>query len=250
MKTYLLLICVCIAIGCTKNSTPVNDSNNNPGDTLANNPVPDETFDLDLSLAPKFVRFNYIDPDSIEQISLFRSGIGHDYSDDFESCRSMKHYFMPKVQTWANVKIFSPVDGTVVRVIDEWAGSQVHIQSDEYPAFSFRIFHVNLFSSVKVGTKLAAGQQIGNHISNETMSDIAVAVHTSLDGPNDNTNREKGLRLISFFQIMTDSLFNTYGAASRNVFTISSSERDGDPLDCNGESFGSNGTIENWKTLK
>src|SRR5690349_9084225 len=114
MKTCLLLICVCIAIGCTKNSTPVNDSNNNPGDTLANNPVLDETFDLDPSLAPKFVRFNYIDPDSIEQISLFRSGIGHDYSDDFESCRSMKHYFMPKVQTWANVKIFSPVDGTVV----------------------------------------------------------------------------------------------------------------------------------------
>ena len=33
--------------------------------------------------------------DKIDKISKFRSGIGHDYWDDFENCRSMKHYFFP-----------------------------------------------------------------------------------------------------------------------------------------------------------
>ena len=40
---------------------------------------------------PQFVDVNYIELEKISKISKFRSGMGHDYSDDFESCRSMKH---------------------------------------------------------------------------------------------------------------------------------------------------------------
>lgn len=254
MKCLAVALIIFVIVSCSKSGSNVNPApDNNPIDTFSNNNSsnnhPPATFDLDPSEAPKFVNFNYIDIDSIEKVSMFRSGIGHDYSDDFESCRSMKHYFMPKAQDWSTVKVYSPVSGTVVRIIDEWAGSQLHIQSAQYPAFTFRIFHVKLDSSIKENTVLTAGQPIGTHISNETMSDIAVAVHTSLDGPNDNTNREKGLRLMSFFHVMSDSLFNTYGVQSRNDFIINADDRNANPLQCDGEAFGSGGTIENWMLL-
>ena len=41
---------------------------------------------------PQFVTHDYIDLDKITYITKFRSGSGHDYSDDYESCRNMKHY--------------------------------------------------------------------------------------------------------------------------------------------------------------
>ncbi|TRZ90870.1 MAG: hypothetical protein D4R84_15485, partial [Rhodocyclaceae bacterium] len=50
--------------------------------------------DLDGLGVPKFVATNYIDISKIFQLSKFRSSAGHDYSDDLEKCRSMKHYFM------------------------------------------------------------------------------------------------------------------------------------------------------------
>lgn len=48
---------------------------------------------LHVAEHPKFVTHNYIDLSRIEAVSKFRSGAGHDHSDSFESCRSMKHYF-------------------------------------------------------------------------------------------------------------------------------------------------------------
>ncbi|HUQ65566.1 MAG TPA: hypothetical protein VM101_05405 [Flavitalea sp.] len=249
MKTIIFLFTTVLFFGCTKNEQPINPQQI-PQDTIPDNDFPEEaTFDLDASAVPKFVRFNYIEKDSIMKVSMFRSGIGHDYSDDFESCRSMKHYFMPRGTDWSAIKIYSPVDGTVISRFDEWAGSQLHIRSKEYPAFTFRIFHVKADPSIVVGSELTAGQAIGTHISNETMSDIAVAVKTPADGPKDHSSIEKGLRLISFFQVMTDSLFNTYGTGSRNNFIIDENSRNNDPIECNGEAFSSSGTLENWVTL-
>jgi len=52
---------------------------------------------------------------------------------------------------------------------------------------------------------------------------------------------------------MTDALFNNYvarGVSSRQEFTITKEERDANPLQCNGESFVSGGTIENWVILE
>src|SRR5262249_2384306 len=40
---------------------------------------------------PKFLQADYIDLCQIGSISKFRSSEEHDYSDAFESCRSMKH---------------------------------------------------------------------------------------------------------------------------------------------------------------
>ena len=44
---------------------------------------------------PLFITASHVDVSDIERISMFRSNAGHDYSDSFESCCSMKHYYRP-----------------------------------------------------------------------------------------------------------------------------------------------------------
>ena len=258
MKSPTLLLLICTFLLCCKKGDDVVSASGNAVDTTGvkpvntNQPAMATTFDLDPSEAPRFVKANYVELDSIYEVSLFRSGIGHDYSDDFEFCRSMKHYFKPKAGLWSSIKIYSPIDGTVVKIFSEWAGNQVHIKSKDFPAFTVKIFHVNVKIDLKEGDKVVAGQQLGTHIGNQTMSDIAVAASTSLDGPKDNTNSEKGLRLISYFQVMSDSLFNSYqmfGITSRNQLMIDKAHRDAQPLTCNGESFNDVGTLSNWLRL-
>lgn len=205
--------------------------------------VEDDTYDVDKFGIPKFVNLNYIELDKIHRISKFRSSVGHNYSDDFEFCRSMKHYFEPKSNIdWSSVKIFSPISGTVFRINQEWAGTQLHIKSKDYPAFYFIIFHINLSDSLKVGDVLSAGNEIGTHIGYQTMSDIAIGVNT----PN-------GWKLISYFEVLTDSLFQKYqnrGVNSRNDFIITKEARDADTLKCSGDTFLNVGTIENWVVLE
>ncbi|MFA5803068.1 MAG: hypothetical protein WC879_00365 [Melioribacteraceae bacterium] len=195
------------------------------------------------TIIPQFVNSDYIELNKICQISKFRSGIGHDYSDDFEHCRSMKYYYMPCGGTdWSSVKIYSPVNGIVDRIFDEWAGTQIQIKSDQYPNFIFIIFHLKLLSPLNVGDKVVAGKQIGTHIGSQTMSDIAVVQIT-------NTGR----KMISYFDLMTNSLFQNYqlrGLTSRNDLIISAEARNVDLLNYSGETFATSGTIENWVVLK
>ena len=177
---------------------------------------------------------------------MFRSGIGHDYSDHFESCRSMKHYyFVSKSNSsvdWSTVQMFSPVSGTVYMIWGEKVdGSQVRIKSEEYPAFYFIIFHVNLTNPLNVGDLVTAGQQLGNQSGSLPGSDIAVGVYT----PN-------GWKLVSYFDVMTDSLFQDYQARGLNLrddAIISKEARDADPLTCDGEEFTDSGNLENYVVL-
>jgi len=200
-------------------------------------------YNVDSKGIPKFVSVNYIELDKIEKISKFRSGEGHDYSDNFETCRSMKHYYSPfDTLVWNNIKVYSPVAGSIVRIREEWAGTQLEIRSDEYPAFTFIIFHINMPETPKIGDKLAKGQQLGTHIGAQTTSDIAVGVNTS-----------QGYKLVSYFDVMTDSLFALYqgrGLDTRSDAIITKEERDADPLNCDGESFTTRGTLENWVILQ
>lgn len=210
-------------------------------------------FDLPPDSAPHFVNACYIDLNKITRISKFRSGIGHDYSDDFEFCRSMKHYFDPGIYGSDTIRIYSPVSGKIVRMFSEWAGNQVQIQSDEYPAFTFKIFHVNTLSGIQENEQLQAGQLIGYHIGNITMSDIAVSVNTSGNGPKSDSLGQAGAKYFSIFHLLNDSIFNLFylrGITSLNEMIISESERDNQPLDCNGEYFLNEGSIDNWFVLQ
>lgn len=122
---------------------------------------------------------NPVDITHIFAISLFRSDQGHDYSQgawDGETCRSMKHYFdwsqnmvngVPVRSTpgpgESNINIYSPFDGTITANDTEQVniGTQVHIASAKNPAYYVRLFHIDLLSSLKVGSKVKSGQLVG-----------------------------------------------------------------------------------------
>lgn len=223
-KIFFLILCSFAFSSCDKQS----DS------------IPTTVGDSSL---PRFISTNYIELDKIARISKFRSGIGHDYWDDEEHCRSMKHYFMPKDSVDASlIKIFSPVSGSIVRIYDEWAGTQMQIQTTGSDPYTIIIFHVHLIKQLHVGDKISEGEQLGTHIGSQTYSDIAIGHSVN-----------NKWRLVSYFEVMSDSLFQQYtarGISSRSDCIISKSARDADSLRCAGESFGTGGTIENWVELK
>ena len=208
-----------------------------------------DAYDVDVYGMPQFVVADYIELEHISRISKFRSAEGHDYSDDFESCRNMKHYFEPKSDVdWSLVKIYSPVNGTVIGVNDGVGGAELGIRirtesdaAENYEAFHFVLFHVNLHNILSVGEIVIAGQELGTHIGPQMVSDIAVGVNTPA-----------GYRLVSYFDAMPDSLFQNYqtrGIVSRGDVVIYREERDFDPLNCDGDGFTSTGALEGWVAL-
>ncbi len=230
MRTLLILIGLAFFSSCDKESITIVQSPPPVGDTVIPVPI-------------RFITTDYIELNKIERISKFRSGIGHDYGDDAESCRSMKHYYQPAAKyPWSSVKIFSPVTGTVERTIEEWAGTQVWIRPSAQPIFTIIIFHIALLKPLVAGDTVTAGMQLGTHIGSQTMSDIAVGYTAG-----------NSRLLISYFSLLSDSLFSTYtarGVVSREEFIISRTARDADPLNCSGETFGTSGTLGNWVVLQ
>jgi len=232
--------------------------------TINGNKVDDEEwpgsacYDIDSKGVPRFVENDFTELIKISNISRFRSGCGHDYSDDFESCRSMKHYYAPYdiYRENHNIEIYSPVDGIIDSIRNEQHGSsiglsnkQIRIKSTVQPAFIFVIFHVDLISSdIAKGTAVQAGQLLGHaHMYYPDLDeygysfDIAVWVKTP-----------SGTKYISYFETMTGTLFDYYvarGAGSKYDFIISKEERDADPLICDGEQFLNSGNLSNWVNL-
>jgi len=175
---------------------------------------------------PKFVNTNYIDLNKITKISKFRSSAGHDYHDDKESCRSMKHYFIAPDST---TTIRSPVAGKVSRLDTEFAGQQVQIVPDAQPAFVIIMFHVVLDKPLAVGDHIEEGQLLGTHAGTMTFSDIAVAVNTPT-----------AYRLVSYFDVLTDNAFAAFqarGIQDRSDMVVSKAARDAAPYQCAGQTF-------------
>ena len=200
---------------------------------------------------PRFVSTNFTDLGNIEKISRFRSCAGHDFSFGSygESCRSMKHYYQPKGDLdWSTIEVRSPVHGTVTGLLEEWAGTKVEIRSSQYPDYYFSIFHIDLDQPLSVGDTVVENQLLGNHIGNQTIMDIAVVMQTQDAPPND-------WQLISYFNVMTESLFALYqarGIASLEEVIISRAERDADPCTCTGgagSTFSATGTLQIWVPL-
>jgi hypothetical protein len=202
-----------------------------------------DIWDIEKDGIPEFVGSDYIELDKIYRISKFRSSAGHDYSDAFEDCRSMKHYFEPRSDIdWAAVKIYAPVTGTVTRVEQEWAGAKIEIASEDYPAFRFSIFHINLTVLLTVNDKVNAGDLLGTHTGSQTMSDISVIV-------NDPTKQG---RMVSYFDVITDDLFIEYfkrGVNTRENMIIPETTRDANPLTCSGDTFISDDPLDAWVIL-
>lgn len=185
----------------------------------------------------------FIDFDRIYMISKFRSGAGHDYSHgalNGETCRSMKHYFNTSKyqdpQTYRplrsqptelepNIKIYSPFDGTIKSVSPEHLGVQVHIFSSKYSSFYVRLFHVDLLSEFKPGSKVKSGEWIAT-IGPKDGTDFSAEAIT-LGG---------GVVYLSYFETMKDEVFAPFEKMGfkREDFIISKEYRDVHPFQCGG----------------
>ena len=214
-----------------------------------------ERYGGEMEDLPKLVKKDFTDvADFIEDISYFRSSAGHDYSDIFETCRSMKHYFSPieEERKNATIPIYSPFDGTIVQLNTEESGGfvddgttnqRVVILSRENASIQAVIFHVDLQSAdLVVGSSVEAGQQLGHarmesHRGVAHDFDIAIHVHAA-----------DGLRYRSYFDLLTDDIFSGYSGFGLypSDFIITETQRNSDPLTCEGETFTTRGSLPSW----
>jgi len=212
---FLLAILLLLAVGCGK--------------------VPFETattYDLDGLGVPKFMTSNFVNLDKIKSIVKLRSSHGHDYSDDFESNRSMKHYFIPKAAfADANdqIECYSPINGKIIDVFNERInGKQIRIRSLDYNYTGWIVILFHLNTNMTSGTNISAGQLLGYFdVRGGNELDIAVQCITFM-----------GTHLFSCFDVMTDSVFNDYiarGVPNRETLIISKEYRDANPADFSGE---------------
>ena len=208
------------------------------------------TYDASGGL-PKFVEDEYIAMANIDRLSRFRSAAGHDYSDEFESCRSMKHYYVPDslFLAWDTIAIYSPAATKVMGIEKEYidstpAGYKLLLESIDNPGIYFTIFHMTPSTVPAPGDTYAAGQQIGTHMGTLTSSDIAVGIY----------NAGSSWTLVSFFDVMTAVFFTSNYMPNANIIDrsdliITATERDADPLACDGETFIGFGSLEDYVTL-
>jgi hypothetical protein len=170
----------------------------------------------------------------------------------------MKHYFAPFDQFKVNgvIPMRSPVDGTVITVMDEGHGAsppglnkQVRIRSSLHPEYVFVLFHVDLASAAIVpGATLAAGDLVGH--ARMVYDDLGEVAHDFDVGVRVWT--PYGTRYVSWVETLTDALFASYaarGPTARSDLVLTEAARDADPLTCTGQTFTSAGTLPAWFVL-
>jgi|SRR5687768_1052185 len=223
--------------------------------SLMASPLAATVLDLDWNAAhdlstplPRFITHHYIALEDVESLSKFRSGYGHVFSDEYEAPdRSMKHYIAPlpsfRQGNATSLRVFAPVTGRVVTVrSDDGAADnvQIHIVPDGSPQFEVRLFHVNPAAGIVVGARVTGGQPIGfANMRDAENNDIAVEGIVLGAPPYPSPMRtpgmfpDRGIRMFSQFDVMTDALFADYQAravATRDAFVIPRSFRDANPV--------------------
>lgn len=203
---------------------------------------------IDPDHPPQFIQADFVELDKVYDISKFRSGFGHDFSYlSGETCRSMKHYFsamdstqpfykyeglpiqdFPAPTVERDVKIFSPVDGTMSVVNDDGIAynGEIQVVPDAYPNIVIRLMHVQKAPLANEG-KVRAGEFIGLVFANQSF-DLAIQADLTNNG-------EKKIGYISYFAALPDSLFANYqarGIQSREDLIITKEYRDAHLLTC------------------
>lgn len=213
---------------------------------------------------PKLITANPVSLTNLSAFSLFRSGEGHDFADDYEaSGRSMKNYFNVRpeyINTFNVVAIYSPVNGMIAGADPEQSeispgvprGTQVHIVPTGYAAFDVRLFHINLDVSVSVGSTVTAGQLIGYAELRPDSPNFDWAVQVAWGArPSDaalsarppefrnETFDALGAKLLNPFSLMDAATFTAWGAyglTDLNDTEFSAAYRDANPATFGGPS--------------
>ena len=197
---------------------------------------------------PQFITRDYVDPANLVAIAKYRSGVGHSYTDNYESAdRSLKYYFEPRkkyLNTQQSLSLFAPTSGTITSVTPEQQvlsngdirGNQILISPDGYPAFEVHLFHVNLSPGLGTGAHVTAGNFIGYADLRESVDfDLAVGAAWNAVQVYPNTGQSSappGFRLLSPFDLMTDSNFahwSAYGITDRSQLMVPLAYRNAHP---------------------
>lgn len=199
--------------------------------------------DVDYDNPPKFVTADFIELSKIDTISKFRSAVGHDYSGNGESCRSMRHYFgnankarefegkskediVSKVPDPKNsIAIYAPADGRIgyISSTRNKIGKQLEITPKNGEGWQVRLDHIYPVDGIRSFGKVRAGQKIGV-INEGQAADITILY------------KYRGeFRLTSYFQVMTDDVFARYqarGIRDRKELIIPREVVDANPWEC------------------
>jgi len=149
--------------------------------------------------------------------------VGHAYyGGDIENlkCQNQKHYLKFTQEALSNLpNVYSPCNGTIFVIREEFMGTQIELQPDENPDYSVIIFHIDPGNPFTIGDHFTAGELLGTHFTHETYSDIAVR-HNNI--------------LSSAFEHMTDKLLAEFNLTNDTLskVIISEEERDLFPSDC------------------
>jgi len=218
------------------------------------------TFNFDATSAPNFVTADFIDVNNYGAVSKFRSGVGQDFSSGGETCRSMKHIFMPRnisgqitdatkfpttISPDTSIAVYSPVTGTVSSVETEQGklGKEIYLKPDGQDGYTVRLFNIFPLDSTKPGAKVTAGDRIGSVLP---WQETSVAVQVVTLG---------GQQLISYFDVADNNVMANYmdqGAGGTEDLIITREYRDTHPLECEGSAFKEkdNLTGDHWLFLR
>ena len=209
--------------------------------------------DVDIE---KISTSNVISTAQLKDISLFRSSAGHDASDDFESCRSMKHYLEPIEKENSINLIYAPISGTLVSLSGEEGGGfvddqktnqRIGIKSSSNPAYEIILYHVDVLEDLDLvlGQTIVGGQTLGHGRLVRVNSDDPEG--SVADASNDfdisvSVGTTSGVANVSYFSIASDTVFEEYmdwnsKITSRESLMISKASRDEYALSCDGEQF-------------
>lgn len=189
---------------------------------------------------PQFVTHRLVDVSEATHVSYFRSGYGHSYTNDFETCRSMKHYISDDSGGDGEHETqYAPTTGLVTTTEAEADARDVRvvITPEGHPAFDLELFHIDPEPGIEEGAQVTAGQKLGVYrFDSYTVGEPAVNVWTPT-----------GRTLVSYFEVMTDDVFAEYeerGVPSREEFVLGRSYRDSNPIECERDGHGTGDFLE------
>ncbi len=220
------------------------DGNELEGEQIASSP------NSDYQPHPNVMTAEFTDLSMIEEISKFRSGAGHDFSnfgaDMPEGCQvnigdyfatvtdepesSMKHYFLPYDEfrgDRSTVPVYAPFDGEITRVSFEESESgtqdhRVEFTSKDYPDYIAVIFHIDLVDKAPQAlndfpAECAQNSQADdeefetkNYTAGELLGYADLRDHSAFDIAILWTREDGGRQWLSMFELLPPWVIDTY----------------------------------------
>lgn len=186
------------------------------------------------SSSPPQITTNFIDLNTVEKISKYRSCQGHIVipQDESETMRNMKHYVVLKPQYYGGnkVAVYAPISGDVSVRSETEKGLEGEVWLGQRGSdWQVSIQHLVISQDIRDKQKVTAGQTLG-YVANrgiDIVYGIGAKTEKVIDG-----YASPYLALDSIFNHMADEVFDKYrarGIETRDSLVYSKDFRDQNP---------------------